>query len=163
MNAAMDSGACPGYEAKLEDYVGRRLSNGEAQRVAEHVRSCDACATALDDAVASVRLLRLVEPVGSPGPRFARIVMARIRSEREASRDPRGSWQPFISLAWRLAATASLALALMLTYDVVRHARTLQTAGTTEIRDLVTSEADRVPVNGDEVLLMVAETNRGKR
>jgi anti-sigma factor RsiW len=167
MNAAMDSGACPGYEAKLEDYVGGQLSNAEVKQVAEHLKSCGACSAGVDDAAASMRLLRLAESMGEPRPGFARIVVARIRSEREASREGRGLWQPFISLAWRFAATATLALAVMVTYDVAQHARAAQpntgSARATEVRDLFTAEADRVPVNRDDVLLMVAEADHGKR
>lgn len=167
MNAAMGSSACPGYEARLEDYVGGQLSNAEMQQVAEHLKSCGACSAAVDDAAATVRLLRFAEPVGELGPGFARIVMARIRSEREASRETRGLWQPFVSLAWRLAATATLALAVMVTYDVARHGLTPEpspaSARATEVRDLFTTDADRVPVNRDDVLLMVAEADHGKR
>lgn len=168
MNAAMDSGACPGYEAKLEDYVAGRLSNAQMNEVAEHLKSCAACDAAVNDAAASMRLLHLAESVGEPGPGFARVVMARIRSEREASRETRGFWQPFVSLAWRFAATATLALALMVTYDVAQHGRSPQpyvtSARATEVRDLFTTDADRVPANRDDVLLvMVAEADHGKR
>ena len=168
MNPAIDSGACPGYEAKLEDYLSGGLSGGDAKQVTGHLKSCSACSAAVDDAAASVRLLRLAESVGEPGPGFARVVMARIRSEREASREAKGLWQPFVSLAWRFAATATLALAVMVTYDVAHHLRLAQpntaSARATEVRDLFTTDADRVPVNRDDVLfLMVADADHGKR
>ena len=166
MNGAMGSSGCPGYEARLEDHIGGQLSNAEMQQVAEHLKSCGACSAAVGDAAASVRLLRFAESVGEPGPGFARIVMARIRSEREASRETRGLWQPFVSLAWRLAATATLALAVMVTYDVLQHGRSAQPSASVraaEVRDLFSTDADRVPVNRDDVLLMVAEADHGKR
>jgi anti-sigma factor RsiW len=167
MNPAMDSGACSGYESRLEDYLGGQLSSSDARQVAEHLKSCGACRSALEEAAASVRLLRLAESAGDPGPRFARIVMARIRFEREALRETRGFWQPFVSLAWRFAATATLALAVMVTYDVARQQRTsdpnMTSARATEVRDLFTTDTDRVPVNRDDVLLMVAERDHGKR
>lgn len=166
MNAETNSGACSQYEVKLEEHLGGELSSADARNVAEHLKSCVECRGALENAAASVELLRLAERADDPGPAFARNVMARIRLDREAASveaDSKGLWQPFILLAWRLAATASLALALMLTYDFAWHAQTPQTAGTTEIRDLVTSEVDRVPANRDDVLLMVAEANHGNR
>jgi predicted anti-sigma-YlaC factor YlaD len=161
MNQAA-SGACPEYEAKLEDHLNGELSGVEARNVAAHLRSCSACSGALKDAEASVRLLRMAEPAVEPGPAFARTVMARIQMER-ASSISLGMWQPFISFAWRLAATAALALALMVTYDVGRHQGqsdlTVASARGAEMRDLFTTDTDRVPVNRDDVLLMVAESN----
>jgi Putative zinc-finger len=167
MNADKTSGACCQYEAKLEDSLNRQLSGPDARQVTEHLGSCAACRRALEDAVASVRLLGLAEAAADPGPGFARIVMARIRSEREASVEAKGLWQPFVSLAWRLAATATLALAMMMTYDYAWHARTpepnMASVRASETRDLFTTDADRVPVNRDDVLLMVAEANHGKQ
>jgi anti-sigma factor RsiW len=166
MNAEKNRGACPRYEAKLEDYVSGQLSGLDARRVVQHLGSCAACCLALEDAVASVRLLRLAEAAGDPGPGFARMVMAHIRSECEASIEAKGFWQPFVSLAWRFAATATLTLAVMVTYDVAWHARTAEpnvaSVRGIEMRDLFTTDADRVPVNRDDVLLMVAESNHGK-
>ena len=166
MNMELDNFACPEYEARLEDYLSGQLSGAEAREVSEHLRTCPLCSSALAAAQAGARLLRLADATGDAGPGFARTVMARIRMEREAAVGSRGFWQPFVSLAWRFAATAGFALVAMLTYDVARHMQTpeptVASARSTEIHDLFTTEADRVPMNGDEVLLMVAETNHGK-
>jgi anti-sigma factor RsiW len=166
MNAEANSGACSEFEARLEDYLGGQLSGATAKEVAEHLKRCDSCRAGLEDARASVRLLRFAEAAPDPGPSFPRIVMARIRTELDAARDPRGLWQLFVSLAWRFAATATLALALMVTYDVV-HQNQPQTNVTTarsgEVRDMFTTDADRVPTTRDDVLLMVAEKEHASR
>lgn len=166
MTTEMDSLACPDYEVRLEDYLSGQLSSADAREVSDHLRSCRACSSALEAAVAGSRLLRFADPIGDPSPGFARTLMARIRMEREVAVGSKGFWQPFVSLAWRLAATAALALIAMLTYDAARHLQapepTVASARTAEMHDLFTTEADRVPANGDDVLLMVAETNHGK-
>jgi len=167
MNQETDRTACSAYEAKLEEYLSGQLSGADASEVAEHLRTCGACNAALEDARASVRLLSLAEASPHPGPGFARIVMARIRTELEASRE-KGLWQPFVSLAWRFAATAALGLVLMITYGMVTshqqaprpNASSMQSA---EVRDFFTNDADRVPANRDDVLIMVAEDNHGNR
>lgn len=165
MNPETDRPACPAYEAKLEDCLSGQLSGADAADLAEHLKTCGACAAALEDARASVRLLSMAEPSPAPGPGFARIVMARIRTEVAASRE-QGLWRPFVSLAWRFAASAALGLVVMVTYGMFAlHERpagpsapALQAA---EARDMFTPEADRVPMNRDEVLIMVAEDNHG--
>jgi hypothetical protein len=99
-----------------------------------------------------------------PGPAFARIVMARIRSD-EGARESRGFWQPFVSLAWRFAATAALALVVMVTYDVRLHQAGAAAGGASvqqsDIRDLFTTDADRGAANPDDVLIPATEDNHG--
>ncbi len=167
MNPEMDNRACSEYEAKLEDYLSGQLSGADANEVAEHLKTCGACRAAFEEARASVAFLRLAEPSPHPDPGFARIVMARIRTEAESTRETRGLWQPFVALAWRFAATATLCLAAMVTYGVVAsHQRVTRpstaSVQTPEMRDLFTTDADRVPLNPDDVLIMVAEDNHGK-
>jgi len=167
MNLETDSGACSAYEARLEDYLSGQLSGADSSEVAEHLKACGACSAALEEARASVRLLALAERSPDPGPGFARIVMVRIRTELEASRE-KGLWQPFVSLAWRFAATATLGLVLLVTYGVfASHERLARPAApsmqSAEARDFFTTDADRVPANRDDVLIMVAEDNDGNR
>jgi anti-sigma factor RsiW len=166
MNIESQGRACPDYEAKLEDSLSGELSGAEKRDVAEHVKSCASCRAAMADAEMSSRLLRLMEASADPGPAFSRIVMARIRSEQEGARQ-RGFWQPFVSLAWRFAATAALALVVMVTYDVTSHETATEpnevVAQSTPIHDLFPADADRVSANRDDVLLMTAETEHGKR
>jgi anti-sigma factor RsiW len=167
MNAEAKSGACLEYEAKLEDYLGGQLSGADARDLAGHLQRCEPCSAALEDARASVRLLQLAEAAPDPGPAFPRVVMARIRTELETGREARGLWQLFISLAWRFAATATLALVVMVTVEVAQHQRQTEpnvaSVHSAEVRDLFTTEAERVPSTRDDVLLMVAETEHGSR
>jgi anti-sigma factor RsiW len=167
MKREMDSGACREYEARQEDSLSGQLSGADAEEVAEHLETCGACSAALADARASVNLLHLAEPPLDPDPGFSRIVMARIRTELNPARESRGLWQPFVALAWRFAATATVALALMVTYDVVASrqqpaSRNTASVQAGDMRDLFTTDADRIPANRDDVLIMVAEENHGK-
>ena len=166
MKPKMDSRACSAYEAKLEDYLSGQLSGAHASEIVEHLKTCAACSAALEDARASLRLLAVAEPSPNPDPGFARVVMARIRTELDASRE-KGLWQPFVFLAWRFAATATLALVLMVTYGVVASHQRLAPNATSvqsaEVRDLFTTDTDRVPANRDDVLIMVAEDIHGNR
>lgn len=159
--------ACTAYEAKLEDYLSGQLSSTDSRQVAEHLKNCAGCAAALQDARASIRLLRVADSTPDPGPAFARNSMARIRAELATAQEARGFWQPFVALAWRFAATATIGLAVMAGYDVVKQHNhlpqsTVASVQQADMRDLFTTEADRVPVNRDEVLVMVAETEHGK-
>lgn len=167
MNIESERRGCPDYEAKLEDFLSGELSGTDKREVAEHLKSCASCKAAMADAEMSARLLRLMEASADPGPAFSRIVMARIRSEQESVRQPRGFWQPFVSLAWRFAATATLALVVMVTYDVTSQETATEpndvVAQSTQIHDLFPTDADHVSVNRDDVLLMQAETEHGKR
>jgi hypothetical protein len=82
-------------------------------------------------------------------------------------RAERGFWQPLVSMAWRFAATATLALAVLVAYDTTSHAkRTPQQAPTLEasarIPDMFSPDPARVPSSRDEVLMMVAEDEHAK-
>jgi hypothetical protein len=110
--------------------------------------------------------LRSVPPSPDPGPGFSRVVMARIRAEMSRRGEQKSIWQPFISLAWRFAATATLALAVLVTFDAVRHIQygpqtNMDYATVTETRDLF-PDPSSPPANRDEVLMMVADTNHGQ-
>jgi anti-sigma factor RsiW len=166
MNSEFHSGACTEYEARLEDFLGGGLSGAEKREVTEHLQSCPACKSAVDEAGASSRLLSFMDASADPGPAFARIVMARIRSE-EATRESRGFWQPFVSLAWRFAATAALALVVMVTYDVRVHQAGAVESGASmqqgDIHDLFATDADHAATNHDDVLIPAAEDNHGSK
>jgi anti-sigma-K factor RskA len=157
--------ACFNYESLLEDYIDGALGEAEAE-VAAHLRDCTGCSSALDEAARSVRLLRVAEYSAAPAPGFANNVMARIRSsEQERTAERAGFWQPFIAWGWRFAATATLALAVLLTYNAgwIRQAQ----PSVTSVRpmdgvDIFAPEPARPPANGYEVLVMVADTTHGK-
>jgi anti-sigma factor RsiW len=164
MAAEFNKPACLEFEALLEDHVTGDLGNADAAKLADHLESCVACTSALEDATASVDLLRTLSPVADPGPGFSRMMMVRVRQELAILNEQKSIWQPFISLAWRFAATATLALAMLVTFDAVRHNNNseiadLRPAGTRELFP----DPGRLPANRDEVLMMVADTNHGKR
>ena len=166
MDTGIKNAACAKYEALLEDYLSGELEVAAANIAAEHWKNCAGCRQSLEDAVASVRLLRAAEPTVDPGPGFSRMVMSRIRAA-EGSRTGERSvfWQPFVTLAWRFAATATLALGILVTYDAgwghhpqpsVAAVRPIQAT------DIFAPDPANPPANGDEVLMMVAESGHGK-
>jgi predicted anti-sigma-YlaC factor YlaD len=155
--------ACTEYEALLEDHLTGSLGGPDALRLFEHLKSCDRCRAALSHVAGSIPLLRVAEPTPDPGPGFARLVMARIRTEREEHQ--RGLWQQIIPFAMRLAATAALVFVGLVTYDFSSRNRIPQQVAqvrATEARDLF-PDPGMAPENRDEVLMMVAEQNHGKR
>ncbi|HXN97629.1 MAG TPA: hypothetical protein VN881_01060 [Candidatus Acidoferrales bacterium] len=167
MEARFNQMACPEFEVLLEDHLTGDLSGADAKILAEHLEDCVACSAALEHAAPSVQLLRAAPPSADPGPGYSRMVMARIRAEISKRGEQKSIWQPFVSLAWRFAATATLALALLVTFDAVRHVQydrqtDLAYVPVTETRDLFPDPAG-LPANRDEVLMMVADTNHGKQ
>jgi len=164
-NPEFGNGACAGYEAHLEDFLDGALSGAEASKVSEHLKTCVGCRTALYEVRESARLLRAAEPAADPGLGFARVVMARVRAtESEQSRQRARFWQPFVSVGWRFAATATLAIGALLTYGAGR-ARLLQPSGAfgrpTVVRDVFSAEVTTAQVNTDELLMPRAEMNHG--
>lgn len=165
MSTEMEFGnkSCPQYEALLEDYLDGALSTAEANTAELHLRNCAACQSALEQASASVRLLRIVEPSEGPGPAFARTVMARIRSaENDGIAERARFWQPLVRVGWQFAATAALALCVLVTYDAGwgRHTQSdLQTVGPTAMNDIFAPDPVNPPASRDEVLMMEAEAN----
>jgi predicted anti-sigma-YlaC factor YlaD len=164
METKMGLGAvCSKYEALLEDYLQSELSGAEQQSVAEHLGKCDGCRSALEEAKASVRLLQLGEPVADPGPVFSRNVMARIRAAQDEKVADHGSfWPRFILLGWRFAATATLALGLLVTYDVGWAHHSQPGVSANRLNDIFAPDPASAPASRDEVLMMVAETNHGQ-
>lgn len=161
------SEACPRYEALLEDYLEGVLDETGAETVKRHLQDCAGCSAALDQAVSSVRLLRSVEPTAAPDAAFARNVMLRIQSaEQERTAERAVYWQPFVASGWRFAASAALALGVLLTCDIGwSHYARLNVASTRPVEgiELFAPEPASAPANKDEVLMMVAETNHGKQ
>jgi anti-sigma-K factor RskA len=164
---AMPSTACRQYETLLEDYLNASLSSMDVKRAEEHLASCGACRDALANARASFQLFRAAAPERVvPDAGFSRIVMARIRAaESELSADRAGFWQSLVTLGWRFAATAALALAVLVAYDAgyARHSQPAQHAvRLTQAGDFFfASDPAQPPANRDETLLMVAETSHG--
>jgi hypothetical protein len=157
--------ACTGYEALLEDFFAGELGGADARKTAAHVEGCAGCRSALEDAAASVSLLQvagsLLDNAPVPSPGFARMVMARIRNEEERAASGASFWQPVVSLAWRFAATATLALAVLLTYAVAGFRRPpaeIASLSPAEMHDIFSPDPTRAPADRDEVLMMVGES-----
>ena len=158
---------CREFEAMFEDALAAEGGGEVARRAAEHVKVCEACRAAWNDARGGTALLRLTaktaEPAPFPGPGFERVIMARIRAHRE-SEEKSGLWQPLVFLASRLAISATLALGLLLAYDVGGHpATTANVAGMRAAQpgDLL-GDSVNLPASRDDVLMMVAENDHGK-
>jgi anti-sigma factor RsiW len=115
------SGACPEFEARLEDRITGEISPADATVLAAHLETCGACGAALERASVSTRLLRVAEPTPDPGPAFAHLTMAHIRQAMRDRSEEKSIWSPFVSLAWKFAATSGVAIALLLTFDISRH------------------------------------------
>jgi anti-sigma factor RsiW len=157
------STACREFEASLEDYLEGELRGPEAARLSEHLKTCARCRAALDLASLTIRLLSAGEPTADPGPGFSRLVMARIRLEQQRAGE-KGIWLPFVSVAWRFAAAASLTVIALITYTTTLHPVPQQNIAQVrgaQSRDLVT-DAGGPPESRDEILMMMAETNHGK-
>lgn len=161
--------ACAEYEMLLEDYLAGGLGDADAQRTTAHLKTCAACRAALDEAASSARLVKMAGILAGaavePGPGFSRVVMARIRSAEQHSAREAGLWRPFVSLAWRFAATAALALAFLVTYSTVRHGQAggnNTVAIETETHDLFSPDPAQQPASRDDVLMMVVGNEHGK-
>ncbi len=166
-DADLTKPACRGFEALLEDYLNGELAAAVAKRAAEHLKTCSACEAAFERSAAGARLLRAARPsAADPGPDFAHSVMARIRaSEEERAAEGASFWQAFVSLGWRFAATAALALLALFTYDA-RWSRAAQPNAVAlrpiDARDfLAAADPARTPASRDEALMMVAEDDHG--
>ncbi len=160
-----DQNACRNYETLLESYLDGELSSGEAEAVSKHMAACGACREAVEVARASARLLRASgEPAGDPGAAFTARVMAAVRAQEEKEEAGRGFWGPVEELSSRLALSAALALALLVGYGLTPYA-----SGSPEATSARQSTAPDIfpelahqPMNRDEVLMTIAETNHGK-
>lgn len=164
MTKNFKSPACPDFEALLEDHLAGELGGPDAAKLSEHLKTCAGCHAALDLATASARLLAVAEPTPDLGPGFAHLVMARIRSEQGRATGEKTFWHPFVSVAWRFAAAASLAIVALLTYDTTLHPSSQQNIAQlrgTQPHDLV-SDAGTPPESRDDILMMMAESNHGK-
>jgi len=163
--------ACKRYEALLDDYLGGVLDTVSEKEAERHLGDCVNCRNAFEAAREGARIFQTagftLRGASAPGPEFARLAMARIRAEKEQRAAERsGFWQPLVSFAWRFAATAVVALALLLTYAVRGRGRSRQVVGPigqTQIVDVFTPDPTRTPADQDEVLLLMAETDHANQ
>jgi anti-sigma-K factor RskA len=168
MNAENDfaSCACPEYEAVLEDYLAGALENGASRKIAEHLKACAGCSSALADAAAASEMLRGVERVPDPGPSFTHMVMARVRTAESESRT--SFWEPFVSMAWKFATTAALALVVMLAYATHGTTNSTNPAVATpapqgEVQQLLMAGQSMVPATRSELVRMVTESDNAQQ
>lgn len=161
--------ACENYEALLEDYLSGELDTAEAARVESHAASCAGCRSAVNYSASGSRLLqfvgRLPDRAPGPGPNFARTVMARIRTEESSVAEGGSFWQPLVSMAWKFAATAAFALALLLAYTVAgsdRPETEVAAVSQVDTQDLFAPDPTTPPADRDEALMMVAGSDYGK-
>lgn len=157
--------ACAEYEVLLEDFVNGELNGADARTLAEHLKDCGGCRSAFQDASVCSRLMHAAEPTADPGPGFARVVMARIRAAGSQA-ESKSIWQPFVSLAWRFAATAAVGFVALMTYDLSGHMRanrSLAGLQPSDTRDLFSSDPANPPRSQDDVLMLVAESNHGNK
>jgi hypothetical protein len=161
--------ACTRHEHLLEDYLAGALSGAQSEWVATHLTTCEGCRRAVSDARAGSYLWRLAGSLATapsePHAAFARTVMARIR-DYQMSREGAGLWNPFVTLAWKFAATAALALLIMVTYAVSR-ADQNQIEGISvaqaALPDIFSPVPSRNPNIRDEAILMMVESNYANR
>jgi hypothetical protein len=161
--------ACEQYEPLLGEYLSAELEAGSVRLVEWHVKMCANCRGALEAASEGARLFHAVgfvlDPAPAPGPAFSRVVMARIGQERERRiAEGLNRLQPFVSFAWRFAATAMLALMLLLTYAVRGRGRSREVVGPIgqqTLADVFAPDPTTTPASQDEVLIMVAESTHG--
>ena len=109
-------------------------------------------------------MLAIAEPSPDPGPGFSRIVMARIRQQLR-SNEGKSIWRPFVSVAWRFAASAALALVLMVSFEMGRQSQLQSDRSTVAENRLpeIVVERPALPASRDEVILMMADTSNGKQ
>jgi anti-sigma factor RsiW len=117
-------GACLEFEARMEDRISGEISNADAAALDAHLATCSHCTQALAYVEATPRLLRIAEPAADPGPSFAHLTMAHIRQAREVEArraEEKSIWNPFVSMAWKFAATSAVAVAILLSFGVTRN------------------------------------------
>lgn len=147
MNAENDFAncACPEYEVMLEEHLEGTLENGVARKLSEHLKSCSGCSQALEDAAGAADWLRQAERTPDPGAAFTHMVMTRVRTHEPETRT--SFWEPFVSLAWKFATTAALALVVMLAFAA---------RGTNPTSPDTNSVATAAPLQGDMQEILVA-------
>ena len=151
---------CEKFEAALEDYASGELPRRDARRLTPHLETCHECREALEDARLAGRLVTVFDGAAEPGPAFTQRVMAQIHVAERWVREQRSFWRPIEAWSWRLALSASLALALLFSYGL----RSSAPAAVPEPSGVLVPQTDAfaVPISappstGDEVLMAIAE------
>lgn len=151
---------CGKFDGLLEDYLGGDLPRLAADRLSAHLGECLDCKQALDDAHLSARLVSVFDPAVEPGPSFTHLVMAQVDGAESQVRQQRSFWRPLEAMAWRLAFSAALVLALLFTYGLRANVPAPEPTVATALgqqSDVFTVPARAVPSSGDQVLMAIAE------
>jgi predicted anti-sigma-YlaC factor YlaD len=175
-------GACPQYEARLEDHLESMRASGPLSvdpDLTAHLASCQGCRRAMGEAEAAGRLLRearqaLPESLASD-PFFANRVAARIRAYETSRIAPADFWPALETLSLRLSA-AALSVALLLgawaawQQQAVPAAAPASARANTpgvDVRPVETRylfpEMKRPPANGGEAMMVLASTENGRQ
>jgi hypothetical protein len=150
---------CWCYRVEMEDRASSRGLRPEANPQLEaHLRGCEECREALDDAVLANVLLRDAEaPVIEPSNQFSMRVMASIREELSRRNSPDVIWRPLEILASRFAVAAAAVLFIVSLY-LAEFAPPFRPAPTNAQAEVgaVMPEPPAQPSNPDEVLASLA-------
>ena len=149
---------CEKFEAALEDYASGELPRRDAERLTAHLEICLECREALKDARLSGRLVTVFSEAVDPGPGFTRRVMAQIDAAERLVREQKSFWRPIEAWSWRLAFSASLAIALLFAYDL--KTASVAPAPVTQTVSAQQTDVFIVPISassssGDEVLMAI--------
>ncbi len=153
---------CQKFEARLEDYLGRR---DQIPNWTNHLIHCERCRTALEDSRLAGNLLREAwEPASEPSQAFLSDVMARIRREEAQAKSPAAFWAPLEFLASRLSLTAAVLLLALSVYMVefAPHRTISLRSIRTELSASDFPQPPVDPVSNEEVLQSLAERNNGR-
>lgn len=123
----------------------------------EHVESCNACSSRLDNLLTTRNTLRgYAPPANFDAPWFAARVMARISAEERVRSSQEAVWKVLPRLASRLAGVAALVLILAGGWLIKRPAES--PSGTATMEGLF--DTSPAPVTHDDVLASVLEKSR---
>jgi hypothetical protein len=151
--------ACRRYEASLES----ALDGVADPELARHLSQCAGCGAALERARRAAEWLRAAQmPAAGPDNIFVARVMARIRSEQEASTTAGAFWAPVQVLASRIAMAAGMVLLLLSLYvykSTPRQTSSQQGATAAATGDFPQPPAQ--PAGKDEVLASLSGSHYG--
>jgi hypothetical protein len=148
-------GECSRFLASLEDVAsGAALSLAQS----EHAAQCKECATAVDDWLASRKLLEAMPRQAEVAkPWFAPKVMAAIAARESELRRSLDAWTVVPKLASRLAWVSALALLLTGTWLMERPMSAPQQPVVTDLAGEPVTEGAPLPASNDDMLVSLTE------
>lgn len=162
----MGQDRCGEFATRLESVVEAQAGAASGMlepELAAHLKSCESCQAAYEDAELARTLLRWGMSPAEPRYGFVTRVMAEIRAE-QLRRESSGSifWRPVELLAGRFAMAAAVIVLVMsmLVYESEQPAS--RPATTTEITELVQQPDTSQPQSPDDVLVSLAERSNAR-